>query len=365
MPLANPNTDSKFSLLAKELLDQSGNRLVMVDIGSRGGVRPEWQPVEAISEFVGFDADEAECARLNRLYPRTKTFPVALDAESGWRTFFTTESPACGGFRRTNALHNERFPNYINNRVTGEIRIKTSSFDDWAASAAYERFDFIKLDTEGSEIEVLRGASQSIHAKKILGVLTEVWFEPDIKEGRGYGFAALDDHLRRDGFRLFDIQVSRYPRIAMPVGALGLVRQSTDPSGELQVTAAPLRTAWGQVMTGDLLYFRDPIAERNSASEDASAFWDRDTVLRYLVLLDLYNYQDVALEMLSFFRHLFEPAWVQRMVQALLPCGQGDRSVALNYEDYWRVSMELLARMGNVNEPALLQKLQLSPPSFD
>lgn len=294
--------------------------------------------------------------------PNTTTFPVALAAESGWKTFFIAESPACGGFRRTNPLHNERFPNYINNKEAWEICIKTSSFDDWVTGQTYDHFDFIKMDTEGSETDVLRGARDSIRTKKVLGVLTEVWFEPDIKKGTGYGFAALDEYLRHAGFRFFDIQVARYPRISLPVGALGL---DTGADGVPQVSAAPLHTTWGQVMTGDLLYFRDPTVECNSGALNLSAFWDRDTVLRYLVLLGLYNHQDVALEMLSFFRHLFERTWLPKMVDALVPCGGGDRSVALAYTDYWRVSMELLARMGNVNEPALLDKLKLAPTSFD
>ena len=337
----------------------------MVDIGSRGGVRPEWRTIINAGIFIGFEPDEAECQKQNRTSPRIKMFPVALDETSGSKTFFTTESPDCGGFRKTNETFMRRFPNYINNKITGAVAIETSSFDQWAQTQIHTHYDFIKVDTEGSELQILRGARDSLTNKKCLGILTEVWIEPDVKQGSGYGLAALDDYLRNIGFRMFDIEISRYPVNALPMGELVFYRNPANPN-QILADAAPLRKVYGRVKTGDLLYFRDPIAEYSIDREAFEKFWDADTLFRYLILLDLYNYRDVALEVLSAFRKKFDQATVARLVEALLPASALDNQVlSLGYEEYHRISMELFVQKGGCNDPSLVSKLEVFPAKFD
>jgi len=350
---------------AGEYFKNCDDQLIMVDIGSRGGVRPEWHPIKDVGLFIGFEPDEAECEKYNRTSPRIRMFPVALDETSGPKPFFTAESPDCGGFRKTNEAFMRRFPNYINNKITGEVVIETSSFDQWAQKQVHTHYDFIKVDTEGSELRILRGARDSIERKKCLGVLTEVWIEPDVKQGSGYGLAALDDYLRGCGFRMFDIEVSRYPVNALPMGDLIFSRSPSNPN-QILADASPLRKVYGRVKTGDLLYFRDPIAEYSSDREACERFWDVDTLFRYLVLLDLYNYRDVALEVLAAFRKKFDQATVARLVEALVPPSVVDNQMLrLSYEEYHRISMELFIKLGGCNDPSLVSKLEVIPAKFD
>ncbi len=345
MPIHSLNLNPRSARVAqKSKLD-----FVLVDVGARGGVRAEWACLGPIATFVGFDPDEAECARLTAGQPNLRIYPVALGASVGKKNFYLTMSPMCHGFRPINDAYKRRFPNYWNNKVAGKIKLACTTLDEWSKRHSLGHADFLKLDAEGTEADILSGAAKFLKSEKCLGVFTEVWFEPDVKRGSNYGFAAIDTILRKHGLRLFDVVVQRYPRSTLPVGRLNF---SSGPDGRFVVHAAPhLYSTWGQVLTSDLLYFRDPIAEI-AADAKARKFWDRDTVLRLIVLLDLYNYQDVAIEILSYFRRLFKEDEAKELLASLLPCDLIDRPgaiVNIDYDQYFDISLNLFKGMNIPN----------------
>ena len=63
--------------------------------------------------------------------------------------------------------------------------------------------DFIKVDTQGSELFVLQGASQVL-GQHVVGVEVEVEFA-SIYGGQPL-FADVDRHMREHGFDLFDLR---------------------------------------------------------------------------------------------------------------------------------------------------------------
>lgn len=356
MPLHNPNPNPRSAAVLQSWFEQPQARLILVDIGARGG-QAEWAPLTSISTVIGFEADATECARMNQLSPHQRIYPVALDATTGSKKFYSAASPVCSGFRPVNDPYYRRFALYVSHIVSQSTQ-DAMSFDDWAAGQSFEHFDFLKVDTEGSELDILRGAGQSLRDKKCLGVLSEVWFEPDIKAGTDYGFAAMDTFLRGLGLRFFDMQIFRYPRSTLPVGPL---RFSRGLDGVIYPSHSGESNQWGQVLTGNLLYFRDPVAERLGDEAAAMAFWDRETILRLLVLLDLYNYQDVALDVLACYGDLFDAATLNALVHALLPREFEGSQINLGYSDYWNISMKIFRTGGNDVFRALVDRLKLIP----
>ena len=355
MPIQNINLNARSARVAQK----ENISFVVVDVGARGGISPEWNCLFSNGIFVGFDPDEVECNRINDANPNVRMYPTAIDASVGKKEFFLTESPYCHGFRRVNEEYFKRFPNYINNKITGSVMLETTSLDAWSEEKSLGHADFLKIDTEGTEADVLSGASKFLINEKCLGVLTEVWFEPDIKHGSHYGFSVINDFLVERGFRLFDISVQRYPRNTLPVGHVSF---SVGSDGKvMEATAHRLYSAWGQVLTGDLLYFRDPIAEAMSPGFDAQ-FWDRDTLIRLMVLLDIYNYQDVAIDILSYFSNMFEGNMTAEFLSALLPhevIGRSGLFVNIDYDTYFSISLDMFKNMNGgkidvsyINKPA-------------
>ena len=112
------------------------------------------------------------------------------------------------------------------------------------------------------------------------------------------------------------------------------------------------------MLTGDALYFRDPVWD---IRQKGNAFdWDDETVLRLIGLLDLYNYQDFAIEILDFYRDQFDrPVDVGLLLDSLVPPIDG---TILPFDDYWDISAKLFA--DNCLLPNLRPKLRLSRPKY-
>jgi len=59
------------------------------------------------------------------------------------------------------------------------ITVRTETFDDWLAGSGVERVDLVKIDTEGSETEVVRGMSGALRARRVGAIVCETEWESD------------------------------------------------------------------------------------------------------------------------------------------------------------------------------------------
>jgi hypothetical protein len=195
----------------------------------------------------------------------------------------------------------------------------------------------------------------------------------------------MDSFIREQGFTLFDLECQRYPRNSLPVGPI--TRASTMAgSSRLGRLAAKLSFATpyrynGQLLTGDALYFRDPVWDLR---EGGSFGWDDQTILRLVGLLDLYGYPDFAIEILDLYRERFaRRVDVDGLIDALVPpldgmlslerlCAYGARvwkrfmprgkGTVLRYDEYWRRSQRLF--LDNFLSPELRPKAQIKKPRY-
>ena len=53
------------------------------------------------------------------------------------------------------------------------ITVRTETFDCWLAASGIERVDLVKIDTEGSETQVVRGMSDALRARRVGAVVCE------------------------------------------------------------------------------------------------------------------------------------------------------------------------------------------------
>jgi len=131
--------------------------------------------------------------RLNRL-GSVRAEPLALGSAACTQKFFqiTNGDNTRGGFR----------PPASEDRIS-EISVETVRLDDYVSQFPLTRVDFVKLDVEGGEREVLRGASsvltkfRPIFICEVLDATTQVW---------GYKAREIIQMLESLDFAWFDIR---------------------------------------------------------------------------------------------------------------------------------------------------------------
>lgn len=330
MTLKDQNPETRFPKAVAPLLPDHRQQYVLVDIGARGGTEATWKNFEGIADFIGFEPHLTECANLNRLAQdqglvRQRFYPHAIADKNGPRPYYVTKFAHSCGLYRANDDWMGRFP-HTTLDVVREVEIETMTLDFFCAQESLDHLDFLKIDVEGAEFEVLEGGLQTLTDRKVLGIKTEFWWDPIAKGQRS--FAEIDMLLRRHGFRFYDLELNRYARSTLPSGP---VRGKVEEDGSITVLGGPVAN-YGQAWTGDALYFRDPVGDMKAGEHHIS--WDRDSLLRLCGLLDVYDYGDCAIEILETFRHsLLDGIDVDPLIDAALPLVGGQAATYAAYRD--------------------------------
>jgi FkbM family methyltransferase len=179
-------------------------RLVVVDVGARWGFAQAWDRLREKCLTIGFEPDEEECARLSEIHRgdrRMRFVPVALGARSGLATLYLTrDRKGCSIYPpATDAV--TRHPGLTDGQLEDTSVIELRALDDWCRAEGVGRVDAMKIDTQGSELDVLRGAEATLASVRLIEV--EVEFN-ELYEGIAL-FPALDQYLRTQGFVLWKL----------------------------------------------------------------------------------------------------------------------------------------------------------------
>ena len=259
----------------------AGNPVVVADIGARGGVDARWGAYGEDCRVIAFEPDAAECERLNReaqADPRLRYYPVALHRGRGEQTLHITQGQCSSSFRKPNMPFVERFPQVAMGRVVGQAQVPTVDLDSFAKESGLGGVDFIKVDVEGVELDVLEGARQLMH-DSVLGIYSEVFFQPYWVDSPL--FAEVDQYLRRQGFALFDLHTERWQRRTM--------------------AQADVPSTWygrGQLMFANGIYFKDLVPEMLAPGFVPTAR-ARLRVCKLATLAELWGFPDYALELIE------------------------------------------------------------------
>jgi len=239
--------------------------IVYVMCGAREEGRNRLTAALPHARFIGFEPDEKAYQRLARNPPPGYTYyKAAVGAREEARTLYLTREPACSSLLKPNAAFFGQFSDCAEQiEVVQQQAIETVSLNNFLSQEGISNVDFLELDTQGTELEILQGADHFL-ASSVVGLKIEVEFSP-IYLGQPL-FPAVDEYLRGCGFMLFDLSRSRYRRTAMP-------RQL--------VTR-------GQLLWGDAIYLRDYRQFAGSAA--------KERVLKLCVIAGLLGFHDYALE---------------------------------------------------------------------
>jgi len=183
--------------------------LVLVDVGARSGIDERWAPYHQHLDVIGFDADKVECDRLNASkFPyKVRYLPHALGSSDGQKVELRIcKKPGCSSLLEPNMEFCKDFP-YGHNMEVVERRPMTLSRLD---SVLDVQPDVLKIDTQGYELEILRGAGKLLDGT--LAVELEVEFAPLYQDQPL--FSELDTFMRSKGFDLIGIRRTFWRRNA-------------------------------------------------------------------------------------------------------------------------------------------------------
>ncbi len=247
---------------------EPGIGFTLLDVGAQGGLPREWEEIANFVRVIGFEPIKTECQALRETFPQNIYFDTGLWEEQGTVPFYLCKSNDYSSILK---------PHVENFRTVGKLpavetyslaTIDVNTIDNLLSSDGSARPDFIKLDTQGTELQILKGG-RTVLAASVLGVCVEVAFI-ELYEGQAL-FSDVDQFLMDDGFEFMAFKGMSFWR-----------------------TEEARRYACGmeRFLVGDALYVRKP--GRLPMGLDR-----RTTALKVMIVQAIYGYSDLSLKELS------------------------------------------------------------------
>lgn len=273
-------------------LKQSGRldslHITVCNVGSRKiGMNDDyasqgWQIFAPNLTIYGFDADPEACEIANAdIALRQQNgqvnwteihVPIGLGGFIGEAKLYVTKAPMCSSLYPPNEPYLARFqglPELVN--LDFEVDIEVTTLDDFCQVEGVTEVDFLQIDVQGADLDVLKGASEVLK-RSVLAIEIEVEFSHLYSEQPL--FADVDIFLRNNGFTLFDLMSSRRNRINSPI----------------QSKVHP-----GQLLWGEGFYFRDLIDQSTPSLPKTP-----EQIFKLACIADVLNFNDYALELLKY-----------------------------------------------------------------
>lgn len=216
-----------------------------IDVGARGGAHELVEPIAAVTGVLGFEPDEEECRALladpavTSPWKRFVLEPTALAATTGEATLHLLAAPTNHSLLPPNPAFLKRY-SMTRFEEVGQCALTTEPLDAvLAAQHADEPYwgEIIKVDVQGGELDVLRGAETMLR-DATLALVSEVEFFP-VYAGQPL-FSDVELFLRQRGFAFWGFDS---------------VHHRSDKRLDKRVAGGKERLMWA-----DAVFFRDPLA---------------------------------------------------------------------------------------------------------
>jgi FkbM family methyltransferase len=249
--------------------------LTLVDVGSAGGLNRRWRPFQPILSSILFDPREtAATGGFGR--GQTRVYPVALSDQAGDAELQITALANMSSFLRPDP---GVFGRYRKKGADAEVvqveKVPVERLDALARTDGFQPH-ILKVDTQGSELMVLKGAEESL--KSVLLAEVEVSF---FQRYAGQPiFADIESWMNQQGFELIELYRLKRYRAA---NSLGIYQP---------LTGGDQRS--GRVTYGDAIFVRNEAEMLAAASQDGG-----QSLLRAAIALLAYGKADHAAALLD------------------------------------------------------------------
>jgi FkbM family methyltransferase len=181
-------------VLAKAPLD-------VMDVGASGDLHPRWDRFKGGLRAIGFEPDSRAFADLPQTSNRTWINAAVAEHEGECEINVTAAQTATSLLQPNRDLIDEVFADPDSFRIEKTLKVPCTTVD----AAARDRklnVSVLKVDTQGSELAILRGARAAL-AQTLFAVEVEVEFV-ELYESQPL-FADVDAYMRESGFLLLDL----------------------------------------------------------------------------------------------------------------------------------------------------------------
>ena len=264
-------------------------------------------------KFIGFEPAPEEYNRLiSQAKPGFTYFNAAVGRRDERRVLYMTRNAGCSSLLPPNQTLYGQFKNCSADlEVIAKRDLDTVSVDAFLPKSGIGTIDFLHLDTQGTELEILQGA-RGFLSNSIVCVKCEMEFVP-LYEGQAL-FGDVDPFLRQHGFVLFDLSRSRYRRANFPNDAL----------------------TRGQLLWGDATYLKDYRYFADAGNNLA--------LFKLCLLAAHLQFHDYALEVLEFL--LNKPDALTREGHAAIRQAHDQYTADLRRGTLWIASLRRLESLG-------------------
>ncbi len=253
---------------SQQNLDTS-NQFYIVDIGAAGGLDQRWRKNLPNLTAILFEPDPESYVRLQSISgERDIICNTALYSSQTTLDFFVCRDSECSSIYRPNRSLLEHFPQAERFDIVKTSAVPVDTLKRQLFKAGVARTDFIKLDVQGAELDILQGTDSFLPTT--LGLQIEVAFQ-EIYSKQPL-FHQVHQYLTERGFALIDLQKTYW--------SLNLPQFSSDYNK-------------GQLIFGDALYFRLP---QSLLSDDK---FNPNDLSRAIMLYLCYGYTDLAQHLLT------------------------------------------------------------------
>jgi len=156
--------------------------------------------------FPSFEILKKEISRFNNV----KVFNIALSDKTGQIGFHVNKSYATNSILETHPDSGESWNHEALNTIE-KIKIDTITLDDFIDQNKIDKIDILKLDTQGTEYQIIEGASKSIEQNKISLIYLEIIIMPTYKGQKS--FDEILYLLRSKGFALYNLYNFSYTNL--------------------------------------------------------------------------------------------------------------------------------------------------------
>ena len=235
------------------LLDEAGFgpllddiRLTSMDVGARGGFMSDLLPIARCVDMIGFEPDPDELERLNHTPQATPWASMtylqhALGSQKGTMPLYIYSHSGNSSLYEANRNLIDRFGRGENYGLRQKVDVQVESLDVVIATEGISLPDHIKMDVQGWELEILKGAESALGS--VLAARLEVEFMALYRDQPL--FSDIDRVMQAHGFAFMGFPEMhawrRTTRRKWPRRARG-----------------PYPYSRGQLAHGDVLYLRWP-----------------------------------------------------------------------------------------------------------
>lgn len=251
------------------------DRFYFCDVGARDGLAHPWSLFKKYISTISFEPDPDEyTSLLSKLNHNDLLLQNALAEINGSKNFYLTKNRGCSSLYRPNSDLLNNFPDHDRFTIERTLTIDTVKLDDLIQQNKINTLHFIKLDTQGSELDILKGALPSI-LKNLVGIELEVEFQ-EMYKGQPT-FSEVDQFIRTN----FDMQLMD-------------LRQTHWKYSSKSMPGSPK----GQLIFGDALYFFNLLSLENKLL--GMELKNAQVFLHHLLLTSfVYGFLDYTLHVLN------------------------------------------------------------------